>query len=79
MFKVDRKNGIRAIKHVCGTPYSFTFEALVEGIWVLCTDPCGNWAYVEKTAECYSHFAVDVGWWELNQLWNAAHQMAEQQ
>jgi hypothetical protein len=53
---------IRGITRIpTDTGYSFTFEANIDGVWVSCSQPCGNWSWAGNEI-------IPVGWWELNRL-----------
>lgn len=55
------------IRNIEPNSKSFSFEALIDGIWYKCGPACGNWSYIHQNKE--GLFSVPVGYWELKELY----------
>jgi len=72
MLTSERGVVVRNIKRVSSESSSdgssYTFEAFVYGKWVSCSQPVGDWSYIDDYGPGVP-FSVPVGWWELSKLY----------
>lgn len=72
--KTERGVVIRNLTQYPNTSYSrgytYRFEALIDNEWWECGGPVGDWTFViYKNERLPKHLSVQVGWWELDQIY----------